>query len=403
MIVRYSAHEHSTMSITPLFRHLSFSAVIAGFVAVLVGYTSSAAIIVQAATLAGLPAAQIGGWLSMLGIAMGVTSIGFSLYYRIPILTAWSTPGAALLVTSLTGISLNEAIGVFIFAAGLMLICGVTGIFERIMSHIPQAIASAMLAGILLRFGLDAFFALQEATSLFLIMFLSYLIAKRYLPRYAIMLMLVIGLITCGLQGSFQSAAQGSAIVLPEFIAPSFTWHSLLGVGIPFFIVTMASQNAPGIAILQAAGYQPKTSALITWIAITTLVLTPWGGFSIGIAAITAAICMGKEVHADPNKRYIGAVCAGFFYILAGIFGGSIGMLFSVLPSSFIHILAGLALLGTLANSLQRALTEESKRDAALVTFLVTASGVSLLNIGSAFWGLIAGVLTYLILQRARS
>ncbi|MFT0212885.1 benzoate/H(+) symporter BenE family transporter [Pseudomonas sp. F1_0610] len=390
------------MQLSAFFRHLTFSAVIAGFVAVLVGYTSSAAIVVQALTVAGLPASQMGGWLSMLGIAMGITSIGLSLYYRIPVLTAWSTPGAALLVTSLTGVSINEAIGVFIFASGLMLLCGITGIFERLITHIPQAIASAMLAGILLRFGLDAFVALQEDTYLFIIMFLSYLLAKRYIARYAIMLMLIIGLITCLLQGSLHEAVQGTTFAIPEFISPHFSLSSLLGVGLPFFIVTMASQNTPGIAILQAAGYKPKISSLITYIALATLLFTPWGGFSIGIAAITAAICMGKDVHPDPDKRYIGAVCAGFFYLLAGIFGGSIGMLFSILPSSLIHILAGLALLGTLANSLQRALIEESKRDAALVTFLVTASGASLFSIGSAFWGLIAGVITYMILQRAR-
>ncbi|MGL5386355.1 MAG: benzoate/H(+) symporter BenE family transporter [Serratia sp. (in: enterobacteria)] len=378
-------------------RDISFSAIVAGFVAVLVGYTSSAAIIFQAAAAAGASPLQIGGWLSMLGLGMGVTSLGLSLYYRTPILTAWSTPGAALLVTSLPGTPLNEAIGVFIFASGLILLCGVTGLFAKLMNYIPQAISAAMLAGILLRFGLDAFASLQINFSLSAGMCLVYLFTRRYLPRYGIVLTLFAGLAIAALQGNIHFAQQTLSFAKPEFIAPHFTLSTLLGIGIPFFVVTMASQNAPGIATLKAAGYEVPTSPLISWTALTALVLAPFGGFTVCIAAITAAICMGPDVHPDPKRRYMAAVAAGGFYLLAGVFGGTIGMLFSALPVTLIHTIAGLALLGTIAGSLQRALQDDKQRDAAVITFLITASGLTLLNVGAAFWGLIGGVLAYAI------
>ena len=378
---------------------LTFSAVIAGFVAVLVGYTSSAAIIFQAAEAAGASVAQIGGWLSMLGLGMGVTSIGLSLYYRTPVVTAWSTPGAALLVTSLPGTSINEAIGVFVFATGLILLCGVTGLFAKMMHYIPQALSAAMLGGILLRFGLNAFTSLQSNFALAGSMCLVYLLAKRTLPRYAVVLALAAGLIVAGWQGDIALHGQSLTFAAPAFVMPHFTLSSIIGIGIPFFIVTMASQNAPGIATLKAHGYNLPVSPLISWTALTALVLAPFGGFTVCIAAITAAICMGEDIHPDPKKRYMAAVAAGVFYLIAGVFGGSIGMMFTALPEVLIHTIAGLALLGTIAGSLYRALENESQRDAAIITFLITASGVTLLGIGSAFWGLAGGVITHLILS----
>lgn len=380
-------------------RDLTFSAVIAGFVAVLVGYTSSAAIIFQAAEAAGATAGQIGGWLSMLGLGMGVTSIGLSLYYRTPVVTAWSTPGAALLVTSLPGTSINEAIGVFVFATGLILLCGVTGLFARLMHYIPQALSAAMLGGILLRFGLNAFTSLQSNFALAGTMCLVYLLAKRAMPRYAVVLALAAGLIVAGLQGDIALHGQTLTFATPEFVMPHFTLSSIVGIGIPFFVVTMASQNAPGIATLKAHGYNLPVSPLITWTALTALILAPFGGFTVCIAAITAAICMGEDIHPDPKKRYMAAVAAGVFYLIAGVFGGSIGMVFTALPEALIHTIAGLALLGTIAGSLYSALENEQQRDAAIITFLITASGVTLLGVGSVFWGLAGGVITHLILS----
>ncbi|WP_369789378.1 benzoate/H(+) symporter BenE family transporter [Rouxiella sp. WC2420] len=377
----------------------SFSTIIAGFVAVLVGYTSAAAIVFQAYQSAGANLAQIGSWFTMLGFGMAITTIGLSFYFRTPILTAWSTPGAALLVTSLPGISINEAIGVFVFANGLILLSGITGLFAKLMRYIPQALSAAMLGGILLRFGLDAFVSLQTNLLLAGSMCLTYLLARRYLARYAVILSLCVGLVIAALQGDIAFHGQALHFAAPILIAPHFTWSTLIGIGVPFFVVTMASQNAPGIATLYASGYKVPVSPLITVTALVTLLLAPFGVYSVGIAAITAAICMGKDVHPDPQKRYTAAVAAGVFYLLAGLLGGSIGTLFTALPAPLIQTIAGLALLGTISGSLHRALGEEKQRDAAIVTFLITASGIQLFGVGSAFWGLVGGVITHCILS----
>ncbi|PHM27673.1 benzoate/H(+) symporter BenE family transporter [Xenorhabdus innexi] len=382
------------------FRDLSPATLVIGFVAVLVGYASSVAIILQAATTIGVEPSQIGAWLGMLGIGMGVTTIALSLYYRTPIMTAWSTPGIALLATYFPHTSVNEAIGIFIFASALMLICGITGLFAKLMNYIPHSIAAAMLAGILLRFGLDAFSMLQSHFWLCGIMLLVYLIFRRYLPLYSIISTLIVGLIICVFNGDLNFSGKDIMFSVPEFVRPQFNITTLIGVGIPFFIVTMASQNAPGIAILQAAGYPPRTSQLLIWTSLVTIILAPLGGFSICIAAITAAVCMGDDVHPDPNKRYVTAVSAGFVYLLAGIFGGVIFYLFSGFPASLIKILAGLALLGTFTNSLTQAIKDERARDAAIICFLITASGANLLGISSAFWGLVGGIIAHLILRK---
>ncbi|WP_099350589.1 benzoate/H(+) symporter BenE family transporter [Erwinia amylovora] len=376
-------------------------ALVAGFVAVLVSYTSSAAIIFQAAEAAGASAGQIGGWITVLGLAMGVTTLALSLWYRTPVLTAWSTPGAALLVTSLPGTPLNEAIGVFVFASALILICGITGIFSRLMDAIPQAITSAMLAGILLHFGINAFAALQVNVALSGTMCLVWLLSRRWSPRYAIVLTLLAGLMVAAMQGNIH-VNHTQNFAMPQFVAPHFSLSSLMGIGIPFFVVTMASQNAPGIAALKAHGYALPVSPLIAWTGLTALLLAPFGVFSVCIAAITAAICMGEDVHRDPQRRYWAAAAAGVFYLLAGIFGGAIVELFNALPLGLIHTIAGLALLGTLSASLQRALGDEKQRDAAAIAFLITASGVTLLGVGSAFWGLVGGVLAHQVLNLTR-
>ncbi|OHY97477.1 benzoate/H(+) symporter BenE family transporter [Salinicola sp. MIT1003] len=381
---------------------ITASHVTAGFVAVLVGYTSSAAIIFQAAAAAGASPIQIGGWLSALGLAMGVTSIGLSLRYRQPILTAWSTPGAALLAVSLPDLPLSEAIGIFVFCAVLILICGITGWFARLMQIIPQSIAAAMLAGVLLRFGLDAFGSLNGDFVLVSSMFLIYLAAKRWLPRYAIVLVLLAGLGVAGLLGEIDTRQAQLIVSVPHGIWPTFSLSSLIGVGIPLFVVTMASQNAPGVATLRAAGYDAPISPLMIWTGLATLVLAPFGAFSVCLAAITAAICMGPDVDPDADRRYPAAVCAGGFYLLAGLFGGSIGTLFDALPQALVLAIAGLALLSTIGGSLHRALLEPHHREPALITFLVTGSGVTLFGVGAAFWGLVAGMLALLVAPKSR-
>ncbi|AIX75863.1 membrane protein [Pantoea sp. PSNIH2] len=380
----------------------SFTLIIAGFVATLVGYASSAAIVFQAAEAAGATPQQIGGWLTALGLAMGISSLGLSIWYRQPILTAWSTPGAAMLATSLHGVTLSQTIGIFLFTNALIVLCGVTGLFARLMKLVPQAITAAMLAGILLRFGLEAFAALQVDLALCGTMCVSWLLARCLLPRYAIIITLLAGLMLALARGDLHIAQPLMTLRWPEAVMPGFSLASLLGVGLPYFLVTMASQNAPGIATLQAHGYQPPVSSLISWTGLIALLLSPFGGFSVCIAAITAAICMSDEAHPDKNRRWIASAIAGLFYLLAGLSGGAVALLLTALPPTLIHTLAGLALLGTLTGSIQRALEQENSRDAAMITFLITASGITLAGIGAAFWGLFAGAVAWRLLSLRR-
>jgi len=381
---------------------LTFPTVLSGFVAVLVGYASSAAIIWQAAAAAGATPTQIAGWMTALGMGMGISTLLLSWWYKAPVLTAWSTPGAALLATSLQGVTLAETIGIFIFANALILLCGVTGLFARLMKIIPHSLAAAMLAGVLLRFGLQAFSNMDGHLVLCGSMLLTWLAAKALAPRYAIVATLLVGAAVAGLNGDVVTEKLTLTLVMPQFIAPSFTLTTLISIGIPFFLVTMASQNAPGFATLKASGYPVAVSPLIIATGGLALLLAPLGVYSICIAAITAAICQSPDAHPDPDKRWLAAAAAGVFYLLAGVFGGSITGVMAALPLSWIQTLAGLALLGTISGSLYQALHNERERDAAIVTFLLTASGVTLGGIGSAFWGLVAGGVCYLVLLRTR-
>lgn len=375
---------------------------LSGFVAVLVGYASSAAIIWQAAVAAGASTTQIAGWMTALGIAMGASTLILTLWYRAPVLTAWSTPGAALLVTGLQGLTLPEAIGVFIIANALIVLCGVTGLFARLMRVVPHSLAAAMLAGILLRFGLQAFASLNDQFLLCGGMLLAWLILKSIAPRYAVIAALIVGAVIALSEGDIVTSSLALSPVLPTFIAPQFSLTHSLGVAVPLFLVTMASQNAPGVATMKAAGYDVPVSPLIVTTGLLALLLSPFGVYSICIAAITAAICQSPEAHPDAAKRWQAAAAAGVFYLLAGIFGSSITGVMAALPTSGIQMLAGLALLGTISGSLYQALNQESERDAAVVTFLVTASGLTLWGVGSAFWGLIAGGICYTVLRLTR-
>ncbi|MCX9022197.1 benzoate/H(+) symporter BenE family transporter [Citrobacter portucalensis] len=376
--------------------------VLSGFVAVLVGYASSAAIIWQAALAAGATTGQIAGWMTALGLAMGVSTLALTLWYRAPVLTAWSTPGAALLVTGLQGVSIQDAIGVFIVANALIVLCGITGLFARLMKIIPHSLASAMLAGILLRFGLQAFNSLNSELILCGSMLLAWLVLKVNAPRYAVIAAMLVGIAIALVKGDIVTDGVNLSPVLPAFIAPHFSLAHSISIALPLFLVTMASQNAPGIATMKASGYSLPVSPLIVFTGLLALLFSPFGVYSICIAAITAAICQSPEAHPDVNRRWLAAAAAGVFYILAGVFGGSVTGLMAALPVSWIQMLAGLALLGTISGSLFQALHNEAERDAAIVTFLVTASGLTVFGIGSAFWGLVVGGICYSVLTLFR-
>ena len=385
-----------------LIKDLSLSAVVAGFVAVLVGFASSVAIVLQAAAASGATQDMMASWLLALGIGMAATCIGLSWYYKAPVITAWSTPGAALLATSLQGLTIHEATAVFIFTAALGVIIGVTGWFDKLTRLIPLPLASAMLAGILLQFGLNIFASLQHQLLLVGLMCVSYLLAKRLSPRYAILWVLVTGLAGVLLQGQFDYRAVTLSLTTPVWITPHWSLSALLGVGLPLLLVTMASQNIPGVAVLRSSGYQTPVSPLISSTAVATLVLAPWGAFSINLAAITAAICTGAEAHPDKDKRYIAGIAAGVFYLLFGLAGATVVALFAAFPGEMIAALAGLALLGTIGANLAAATAEGEHREAAIITLLVTASGVSFFGIAAAFWGIVAGAISLLLLNRRR-
>lgn len=368
---------------------------VAGFIAVMVGYTSSIILIIQAATAAGADTAQVASWLWTLGIGMGVSCIGLSLYYRIPILTAWSTPGAALLITTLGNFTLAESIGAFVISSLLITLCGISGWFDRLMKHIPAPLAAAMLAGVLLRFGLDLFKVAPQDPLLLGTLLLAFLLGRHLWPRYTMVLVLGVGMLICSVRGDLQMGTLHWQLASPVWTWPAFSLDALFGITLPLFIVTMTSQNMPGIAILRAHSYQPATSSLISWTGLTGLLLAPFGGYAFNLAAITAAICMGKEVDPDTKRRWPAAVWAGCFYLLTGCFGATVAALFSAFPAALVTCVAGLALLGTIGSSLHSALQEDETREAALLTFIITASGISLLGIAAACWGLLIGLAIY--------
>ena len=385
-----------------LLRDQSLSAVAAGFVTVLVGFASSAAIVFQAAQALGATPAQTASWMWALGIGMGLTCIGLSLRWKMPVVTAWSTPGAAVLVTSAAGVPMDEAVAGFLVSAALIAVAGFSGLFERMLGRIPLSLASAMLAGVLLRFGIEAFTSIQAQPLLVLSMLATWLLTRRVWPRYAIIATLLAGIAVAAATSQLQLAGLRLELAQPVWTTPRPSLASVLGVALPLFVVTMASQNVPGVAVIRASGYAVPVSPAIGWTGATNLVLAPFGGFALNLAAITAAICMGPEAHPDPARRYVAAVWAGVFYLLVGVFGATVAGLFAAFPTELVLAIAGIALFGTLGNSLATALHAVDEREAALVTFLVTASGLSLLGIGAAFWGLVAGVIVRLVLHRPR-
>lgn len=375
------------------------SAVVAGFIAMLTGYTSSLVLMFQAGQAAGLTSAQISSWIWALSIGMAVCSIGLSLRYRTPVTVAWSTPGAALLITSLGGVSYGEAIGAYVTCAILVVICGLTGSFERLVRRIPASLASALLAGILFKIGSEIFVAAQHRTTLVLGMFFSYLLVKRVSPRYSVLAALVVGTALSGALGLLDFSGFRLEVATPVWTTPSFSLAATISIGIPLFVVAMTSQNMPGVAVLRADGYQVPASPLISVTGVASLVLAPFGAHGVNLAAISAAICTGPHAHEDPKKRYTAAVWCGIFYGIAGTFGATLAALFAALPKELVLSIAALALFGSIMNGLSVAMNEAREREAALITFMVTASGFTLFSIGSAFWGIVAGVLTLLILN----
>ncbi|WNI20663.1 benzoate/H(+) symporter BenE family transporter [Streptomyces sp. ITFR-16] len=370
------------------------SAVVAGLIAVMVGVTSSAALVFTAAKAAGADSRELSSWMLALGVGLACTCVGLSLRFRAPVVTAWSTPGAALLTTGLSGVSMAQAVGAFVFSGLLILVSGVTGWFSRLMGRIPVPLAAALLAGVLLRFGTGLFSTMHHSFAVAFPMFVLYLLGRRLLPRYAVLLALAAGVVATVFTGGWQPDRVHLSLATPVFTTPEFDWKVLVSVGAPLFVVTMASQNLPGVAVLRGSGYDVPVSPLMTWTGAANAVLAPFGAFGLNLAAITAAICTGEEAHPDREKRYLAAVWAGVFYLCVGLLGATVASLLTAMPQELVLAVAGIGLLATIESSLTTALADKASREAAVVTFLATASGVTLLGIGSAFWGLLAGLVT---------
>ncbi|XXF10861.1 benzoate/H(+) symporter BenE family transporter [Pseudomonas sp. D2-3] len=377
----------------------STSAVVAGFIGMLTGYTSSLVLMFQAGQAAGLTSGQISSWIWALSIGMAVTCIGLSLRYRAPVMVAWSTPGAALLITSLPGVPYGEAIGAYILCSALILACGLTGSFDRIMRRIPGSIAAALLAGVLFKIALEICVAAEQQPLLVIAMLFTYLLGKRLQPRYAVLAALVVGCVLAGMLGLLNFSRFELQLATPEWTTPSFSIAAAISIGIPLFIVAMASQNLPGMAVLRANGYDVPASPLLNTTSLVSVLMAPFGSHGIHMAAISAAICAGPEAHEDPRKRYTAAVWCGIFYGIAGLFGATLAALFAALPKALILSVAALALFASIIGGLTQAMGEPREREAALITFLVTASGMTLFGVGSAFWGIVAGLLTLVLLN----
>jgi len=365
----------------------------AGLSATIIGFASSAVLIFKAAETLGASPAQTASWIWACATAMGLLTIVLSLRYRMPIIIAWSTPGAALLASSSVAVSLPEAIGAFVLSAVAMILVGVTGWFERAMNRVPKAIAGALLAGVLVEFGFGIFTSMQVRLELVLAMFIAFLIGRRFMPRYSVVLVLGVGLLVAWWQDILSFEQVPLELVQPAFVMPAFSWTATVSLALPLFIVTMASQNIPGVAVIRASGYDAPISPLITGTGIATLIFAPFGGFAVNLSAIIAAICSGAHVHPDKNRRYLAALIYGACSIGLGLLGASVAGVFAALPTELVLALAGLALLGPITVGLDTAMEAGPHRDAALITFLITGSGISLFGVGAAFWGLIGAAL----------
>jgi len=386
---------------TPLRGDWSISAIAAGFLAVLISYSGPAVIFFQAADVAHVSGDMIASWIWGISIGAGVSGILLSWVLKVPVITAWSAPGTALLITLFPAITLNQAVGAYITAAVIIFLIGVSGSFDRIMRRIPPGIAAGMMAGILFQFGVNAFKSASTMPTLTFGMVVAYVVFRRLVPRYSIVLVLASGVILAMLLGTTNISSLELQLTTPVFITPEWTWGTTLSLALPLVLVSLTGQFLPGMAILHLSGYRTPARPIIAATSLASFGVAFFGGITIVVAAITAALCTGKDAHEDPAKRYIAGIANGVFYLVGGTFAGTIVMVFTALPKEFIAVLAGLALIGAIAANITAVVREEDHREASVITFLATASGMSFLGLGSAFWGVVIGGFAYLVLNKA--
>ncbi|NUG00954.1 benzoate/H(+) symporter BenE [Acinetobacter oleivorans] len=376
----------------------SISATVAGFLAVLISYSGPLIIFFQAAQRAHVSTDMMVSWIWGISIGAAVSGIYLSIKYKTPVITAWSAPGTALLVTLFPNVSLNEAVAAYITSAIVIFLIGVTGYFDKLLKWIPQDVAAGMMAGILFQFGIGLFTASDSMPFIVFSMLIVFLIAKRLMPRYTMIWVLAAGVLLSLILGKMNPVDVSFSLAIPQWISPEWTWNSTLNLAVPLILVSLTGQFLPGMAIMKLSGYDTPAKPIITVTSIASLAVACVGGITIVLASITAALCMGKDAHELKEKRYIAGIANGIFYILGGLFAGSIVMLFSLLPKELVAALAGLALLGAIATNISVAMKNDNQRDAALITFLATASGMHFLGLSSVFWGICIGVIAHFIL-----
>ncbi|WP_346266278.1 benzoate/H(+) symporter BenE [Acinetobacter nosocomialis] len=374
------------------------SATVAGFLAVLISYSGPLIIFFQAAQRAHVSTDMMVSWIWGISIGAAVSGIYLSIKYKTPVITAWSAPGTALLVTLFPNISLNEAVAAYITSAIVIFLIGITGYFDKLLKWIPQDVAAGMMAGILFQFGINLFTASDSMPFIVFSMLIVFLIAKRLMPRYTMIWVLAAGVLLSLILGKMNPVDVSFNLAIPQWISPEWTWNSTLNLAVPLILVSLTGQFLPGMAIMKLSGYDTPAKPIITATSIASLAVACVGGITIVLASITAALCMGKDAHELKEKRYIAGIANGIFYILGGLFAGSIVMLFSLLPKELVAALAGLALLGAIATNISVAMKNDGQRDAALITFLATASGMHFLGLSSVFWGICIGVIAHFIL-----
>ena len=379
----------------------SVSAIAAGFLAVLISYSGPAVIFFQAADVAHVSREMVASWIWGISIGAAVSGIFLSWVLKVPVITAWSAPGTALLVTLFPTITLNQVVGAYITAAVIIFLIGVSGSFDRIMRRIPPGIAAGMMAGILFQFGVNAFKSVTTMPALTFGMVAAYAVFRRLVPRYCIVLVLVSGITLAMLLGDTNVSGLELTLTTPVFITPEWTWGTTLSLALPLVLVSLTGQFLPGMAILHLSGYRTPARPIIAATSLASLGVAFFGGITIVVAAITAALCTGKDAHEDPAKRYVAGIANGVFYLIGGTFAGTIVTMFTALPKEFIAVLAGLALLGAIAANVTTVVREEDHREASVITFMATASGMSFLGLGSAFWGVVIGGFAYLVLNKA--
>ena len=373
--------------------------VVAGLISVIVNYGGTFILVFQAAKIAGLSQEQTASWVWSISIGVGVTGIILSWISREPIITAWSTPAAAFLITALVATPYAEAVGAYLVSAFAFVVLGLSGWFERIIRLIPPGVAAGLLAGILLQFGIGAFGSLSIDPLLAGVLIVAYVVFKRFSARYAVVGILLLGLAFLLIQDRVDLSGLTLKLAAPVFTMPMFSLNALLSVALPLFLITLTGQYMPGMLVLRNDGFKTSANPIVTITGFGSLLMASFGSHAFNIAAITAAICTGQEAHEDPSKRWIAGIAAGVFYILVGVFGVTLAAVFMAFPASFITTLAGLALLGTIGGSLASAMADSKTREASLITFLAAAANITLLGIGGAFWGLVIGLVAHVVLN----